>query len=413
MIYGAGVDVGSTQTKVVILWEDRRIVGRSLIDTGANVSKAAERAFVKALEDAGLPREAVGYVVGTGYGRYKVTFGDAQVTEITCHARGAQYLYPATRTVFDMGGQDTKAIKVGPDGSVLDFSMNDKCAAGTGRFLMAAADVTGLSLGEIGERALLAKNPVRLTSVCTVFGESDIMSYLAQKKTIEDILGGVHKAIATRTMSLIRRGGVEEEVTVTGGVPKNNAMGPGGGEGGRARPRSEGGLAMLVAGIDIGSGTTKCVLIDEKGSVRGRGLAKTKAAFEKVARETFEAALQNAGVTAEEVGYVATTGLGRYSISFRDIQITDLTCGAPGAAVLFPSTKYVLDIGAQSTRAIRLREGGKVKEFHMNEKCAAGSGGFLERAAKYLEVTVEDIGPLSRGAQKPQPISSVCAVHVK
>ncbi|MBI2552853.1 MAG: 2-hydroxyglutaryl-CoA dehydratase [Candidatus Rokubacteria bacterium] len=207
MIYGAGVDVGSTQTKALIVSEDRRIVGRSLIDTGANVSKAAERAFQQALENAGLPREAIGYVVGTGYGRYKVTFGDAQVTEITCHARGAHYLYPATRTVIDMGGQDTKA-----------------CAAGTGRFLVAAADVTGLSLGEIGDRALQAKNPVRLTSVCTVFVESDIMSYLAQKKTIEDILGGVHKAIATRTMSLIRRVGVEEEVTFTGGVSRNIAM---------------------------------------------------------------------------------------------------------------------------------------------------------------------------------------------
>ncbi len=224
MIYGAGVDVGSTQTKAMILGEDRRVVGRSLIDTGANVSKAAEKAFLKALEDARIPREAVGYVVGTGYGRYKVTFGDTQVTEITCHARGAHNLYPATRTVLDMGGQDTKAIKVGPDGSVLDFSMNDKCAAGTGRFLPAAADVTGLSLGEIGERALLGKSPVRLTSVCTVFVESDIMSYLAQKKTVEDILAGVHKAIATRTMSLIRRVGVEPEVTFTGGVCKNIGM---------------------------------------------------------------------------------------------------------------------------------------------------------------------------------------------
>ncbi len=167
---------------------------------------------------------------------------------------------------------------------------------------------------------------------------------------------------------------------------------------------------MLVAGIDIGSGTTKCVLIDEDGTVRGRGLAKTKVDFDKVARETFDEALRNGGWTAEEVGYVATTGLGRYSVSFRDIQITDLTCGARGAAVLFPNTRYVLDIGAQSTRAIKLREGGKVKEFHMNEKCAAGSGGFLERAAKYLEVTVQDIGPLSRAAQRPQPISSVCAV---
>jgi len=167
---------------------------------------------------------------------------------------------------------------------------------------------------------------------------------------------------------------------------------------------------MLVAGIDIGSGTTKCVLIDEEGSVRGRGLAKTKADFEQVAREVLDAALQDEGLAVEEVGYVATTGLGRYAVSFRDIQITDITCGARGAAVLFPNTRYVLDIGTQSTRAIKLRDGGKVKEFHMNEKCAAGSGGFLERAAKYLEVTVADIGALSRGAQHPHPISSVCAV---
>jgi predicted CoA-substrate-specific enzyme activase len=224
MTYGAGVDVGSTQTKAVIVDGARQIVARILIPTGANVSRAGEQAFRRACEAAGLPREAVGYVVGTGYGRYKVTFGDAQITEITCHARGAHSLFPATRTVIDMGGQDTKAIKVSADGSVLDFSMNDKCAAGTGRFLSAAADVTGLSLDEIGPKALLARAPVRLTSVCTVFVESDIMSYLAQRKTVEDILGGVHKAIATRTMALVRRVGVEDEVTFTGGVSRNVAM---------------------------------------------------------------------------------------------------------------------------------------------------------------------------------------------
>jgi predicted CoA-substrate-specific enzyme activase len=224
MIHGAGVDVGSTQTKAVIVDESHQIVGRSLIATGANVSRAAENAFAAACQSIGLLREAVGYVVGTGYGRYKVTFGDAQITEITCHARGAQSLFPATRTVIDMGGQDTKAIKVGPDGSVVDFSMNDKCAAGTGRFLSAAADVTGVSLDEIGALSLAARNPVRLTSVCTVFVESDIMSYLAQRKTVEDILGGVHKAIATRTMSLVRRVGVEPEITFTGGVSRNVGM---------------------------------------------------------------------------------------------------------------------------------------------------------------------------------------------
>ena len=224
MIFGAGVDVGSTQTKAVIVDEARRIVARTLIATGANVSRAGENAFLRCCEEAGLGREAVGYVVGTGYGRYKVTFGDAQITEITCHARGAHTIFPATRTVIDMGGQDTKAIKVGADGSVIDFSMNDKCAAGTGRFLSAAADVTGVGLDEIGPLSLEARAPVRLTSVCTVFVESDIMSYLAQKKTIEDILGGVHKAIATRTMSLVRRVGVEDEVTFTGGVSRNVGM---------------------------------------------------------------------------------------------------------------------------------------------------------------------------------------------
>lgn len=165
---------------------------------------------------------------------------------------------------------------------------------------------------------------------------------------------------------------------------------------------------MLVAGIDIGSGTTKCVVVDEAGAVRGRGQTKTKADFERVSREALEAA--GAGAGADAVGYVATTGLGRYAVPFRDIQITDLTCGARGAATLFPGTGFVLDIGAQCSRAIHLRDGGKVKEFHMNEKCAAGSGGFLERAAKYLEVTVADIGPMSLGAKRPQAISSVCAV---
>jgi predicted CoA-substrate-specific enzyme activase len=167
---------------------------------------------------------------------------------------------------------------------------------------------------------------------------------------------------------------------------------------------------MLIAGIDIGSGTTKAVLVDGEGRVRGRALARTRADFEQVTRNVLDAAIQDAGATVDEVRYVATTGLGRYAVPFRDIQITDLTCGARGAAVLFPSTRYVLDIGAQCTRAIKLREGGKVKEFHMNEKCAAGSGGFLERAAKYLEVSLDKVGALSLCAARPQPISSVCAV---
>lgn len=221
MLYAGGVDVGSTQTKGILINEKREIVARGLIDTGANVSRAAERVFQMMLDEQGIKREDVGSIVGTGYGRYKVTFGDTQITEISCHARGASLLFPNTRTVLDIGGQDAKAIKVGESGDVIDFSMNDKCAAGTGRFLANSAEALGLGLGEIGELSLQAKHPVRLSNVCTVFVESDILSYMAQGKKVEDILGGVHSAIASRTVALMRRVGVQQEVTFTGGVTKN------------------------------------------------------------------------------------------------------------------------------------------------------------------------------------------------
>jgi predicted CoA-substrate-specific enzyme activase len=224
MIYAAGVDVGSTQTKAIVLTEDRKIVGRSLINTGAYVSQAAERAFKAAAENAGIKPEEVAYVVGTGYGRYKVNFGNAQITEISCHARGAKFLFPKTQTVIDMGGQDAKGIHVGPDGDVKDFVMNDKCAAGTGRFLSNAAETLSVSLDDIGPISLRGKKPVRLSTVCAVFVESDIMSYLAEGKTMEDIMAGVHSAIASRTVALVRRVGIEPDVAFTGGVSRNIGM---------------------------------------------------------------------------------------------------------------------------------------------------------------------------------------------
>lgn len=224
MHYAVGIDVGSTQTKGVVIDRARAIVGRTLIDTGANVKRAGQRALDALLAAADLRRDEIKFVVGTGYGRYKIEAGDTQVTEISCHARWAHVLFPNTRTVIDMGGQDTKAIKVGPEGDVVDFCMNDKCAAGTGRFLAGAAEVLGLSLDEIGEISMKGTKPIRLTSVCTVFVESDILSHLAQNKKIEDILAGVHEAIAIRTIGLVRRVGLDPEMTFTGGVARNIGM---------------------------------------------------------------------------------------------------------------------------------------------------------------------------------------------
>ena len=165
-----------------------------------------------------------------------------------------------------------------------------------------------------------------------------------------------------------------------------------------------------VAGIDMGSRMTKAVILDETRRVLGKGSVRTRPDFPRTAQEALEAALADAELGRDRITYVATTGFGRFNIPFRDIQITDMTCGARGATFLFPGTACVLDIGCQSTRAIRVREDGRVKEFKTNDKCAAGAGGFIERAARYLEVGLEAIGDLSLGADNPQPISSVCAV---
>ncbi|MBI5290659.1 MAG: 2-hydroxyglutaryl-CoA dehydratase [Chloroflexi bacterium] len=221
MAYAAGVDVGSTQTKAVVINEERQIVSRALIDTGANVVLAAENAYVEALKDGGIREEEVEYVVGTGYGRYKVTFGDTQITEISCHGRGSVHMFPGTRTVVDMGGQDTKAIRVSPSGEIVDFCMNDKCAAGTGRFLGAAAAALEIPLGELGVVALRAEKPVKISTTCTVFAESEVVSWLGKGKKIEDILLGVHQSIVSRSLGLMRRVGIEPEVTFTGGVTRN------------------------------------------------------------------------------------------------------------------------------------------------------------------------------------------------
>jgi predicted CoA-substrate-specific enzyme activase len=221
--FAAGVDVGSTQTKAVVV-DDGRIRGRALTMTGANVGVAAGEAFALACGDAGVTEEEVLFVVGTGYGRYRVTFGHTQVTEISCHARGASQLFPRTSSVLDMGGQDTKAIRVGPRGEVLDFCMNDKCAAGTGRFLQSAAAALEIALSDLGPIALRATRPVKISTTCTVFAESEVLSWLARGKKIEDILMGIHHGIAHRSLSLLRRVGVEPEVTFTGGVARNPAM---------------------------------------------------------------------------------------------------------------------------------------------------------------------------------------------
>ncbi|MCL5986438.1 MAG: acyl-CoA dehydratase activase [Actinobacteria bacterium] len=216
----AGIDVGSISAETVILKAGKVLV-YNILPTGANSRTAGEKSFNEALERARIKREDVKYIIATGYGRISIPFADKQVTEISCHGRGAHFINKKIRTVIDIGGQDSKVIRVDANGKSTDFVMNDKCAAGTGRFLEVMARSLEIPLEEMGKISLKAKGSATISSTCTVFAESEIVSLVAEGLPIENISSGIHQAIANKIGSLAARVGIEEVVALTGGVAKN------------------------------------------------------------------------------------------------------------------------------------------------------------------------------------------------
>lgn len=216
-----GIDIGSTAAKAVVF--DQHVLGRALLPTGWDPKKAGAQVLRAALTDAGLERHQVATVVGTGYGRISLPFLDRKITEISCHARGARFLLPHTRLVVDVGGQDTKVIALHENGSVADFLMNDKCAAGTGRFLQVMTGVLDVSLDELGDMALHAE-PAAISSMCAVFAESEVIGLLARGVGKEAIAAGVVDSIARRIEGLVGRMGPARRITFTGGIAGNAAV---------------------------------------------------------------------------------------------------------------------------------------------------------------------------------------------
>ena len=222
--YFAGIDSGSTSTDVVILNKDHEIETSIILPTGAGAAIGAERALSEALDKAGLQREDIDALVTTGYGRTAIKNGDKSITEITCHARGAHFLDPDVRTVIDIGGQDSKVIRLDENGAVANFVMNDKCAAGTGRFLEMMARTMEMNLDQMSECGLEFKEDITISSMCTVFAESEVVSLIAQNKATDDIVHGLNKAVAVKTAALAKRVGGEEKYMMTGGVSKNKGL---------------------------------------------------------------------------------------------------------------------------------------------------------------------------------------------
>lgn len=220
-MYVMGVDSGSTSTNAVIMDQDRKIKAFSVVRTGAKSGESADKILKEVLEKAGLKREDISWIVSTGYGRVSIPYADETVTEISCHGRGAHYFNPKIRTILDIGGQDSKGIKLSDKGEVIDFVMNDKCAAGTGRFLEMIARTLEVDISELGTIALQSTEDIEITSMCSVFAESEVISLIANNKEKTDIANGICRAIANKSFSLLKRVGMEGEYMMTGGVAKN------------------------------------------------------------------------------------------------------------------------------------------------------------------------------------------------
>ena len=216
-----GIDSGSTSTNAVILDKNKKLVSFISVKTGARCIDSANSALIKVLKKANLTKDNINTIVATGYGRDSIDFADKKVTEISCHAKGAHFLNKKIKTIIDVGGQDSKAIRIDNTGKVINFAMNDKCAAGTGKFLEVSAKTLETPINEFGKLALKSKEDLTITSMCSVFAESEVISLIAQNKNKEDIIKGLCKAISSRIVALTSRVNPEKEFMMTGGVARN------------------------------------------------------------------------------------------------------------------------------------------------------------------------------------------------
>jgi len=220
----AGIDVGSTYTKAVVLDERREILGRAMLPTGFQLTKAADTALDEAARASGCARGDLAYIVATGFGRHQVPIGNVKVTDLTAAARGATLLFPGTRTILDVGGQTMKASRLGEGAKVRSFRLNDKCAAGTGAFLEKTARYMGFSTPEIGPLVATSKTAITISGVCAVFAESEVINHLSQGSAPADIMHGAIVSLVGRSVQLMKRAGMEPEFTLIGGILRFERM---------------------------------------------------------------------------------------------------------------------------------------------------------------------------------------------
>ena len=222
-MYFAGVDIGSTMTKVVLMDKSSNLLSTIKGPTGPEHRQLANEVMKQALEQASLQIDDISCIVATGYGRLNVPFADRQITELSCHARAVSSIFPNVRTAIDIGGQDTKCMKI-DNGRLTSFVMNDKCAAGTGRFLEVTAAALGIRLEDMGDISLKATKKIQISNICTIFAQQEVVALLSRGEKLENIVAGLHDALASRVVVLARRLGIKPDLVLTGGVAMNTGM---------------------------------------------------------------------------------------------------------------------------------------------------------------------------------------------
>jgi len=223
-LISAGVDLGAGTTKAVLYDGESRVLGSAFVRTRPNIEATAREALDAALRTSGIAPADLAYVATTGYGRYQFSGRDIQITEVTCHARGARHLFPGTRRILDIGAQSSRAIRIDDRGRVVRFKMNDRCAAGAGKFLERVSRSLNISLEDLPAVAMRSQDPQPISSICAVLAESEVINHVSQGKPVEDILMGAHLSIADRVLALLRQVGGDGEVALTGGLAQNPAM---------------------------------------------------------------------------------------------------------------------------------------------------------------------------------------------
>jgi len=493
----AGIDCGAKNTTSVVL-KDGEIIGRGIVLTGFEQSEAVRASLNMALKDAGISKEDLSGIGGTGSGAKSITIADVKVNDIKAMAAAAHYFFPKARTVADVGTEAVRAAKCDENGTVVDFAVNEKCAAGAGAFIEAMGRALETPLEEMGPLALSSDNPIPLNAQCTIFAESEVVGLIHAKTSKRDISRAIHDAMAGRVVSMIRRIGVNPDIVMIGGVAYNpgfvtalrrelgaekiyipekpefaaavgaavvaakaadsgecdpvegyiavegkpterpRAIGVAGRiedrnvedvptAGGRTREYwrwKETNWAdpdinwedatFVTVGIDVGSVSSQAVVMAD-GRMFAYGNMRTGSDSPNSASNALKFALENTSLTEERIHYTIGTGYGRVNVPMADRTVTEIACHARGANFIYGNTvRTVLDVGGQDIKVIRCDDKGKVTDFLMNDKCAAGTGRGMEVFADLLSVPIGDVGDRSFEIDRePAPVSSTCVVYAK